>query len=284
MNQLQFIVPDEQNGCTLGSFLRSQGFSTGMIRRLKQTDGIRLDGVSVTVRHTLQAGQILIVQLPVGDSDITPVSMDLDIVYEDDWLLVVNKPSGMPVHPSQGHREDTLANGVAYYFQNTPFSFHPITRLDRYTAGLTLIAKNPVAAADLCRQAKEGTIQKTYFALTDGIPNPKKGTIDLPIGRVEGSVIARCVRPDGKPSRTHYETVSAKNGRAWVQVQPVTGRTHQIRVHMAAVGCPLLYDFLYGKEREGKVFSLICSQLVFTHPQTKEQKSIKISSKSLDFD
>ena len=258
MNQIVYSVTAEQAGMTILTFLRRQGISTGMMRRLKQTDGIRLNGDSVTVRHTLQEGQTLVLQMPSSRSAIVPVPMDLDVVYEDDWLLAVNKPSGMPTHPSQNHYEDTLANGVAHYFQNTPFTFHPITRLDRYTAGLVLIAKNPVAAAHLSRQAKAGTMQKTYFALTDGIPQPLSGTVDLPIGRVEGSVIAREIRPDGKPSLTRYETVATQNTTAWVKVQPITGRTHQIRVHMAAIGCPLLHDFFiwYRARRKNLFFGL----------------------------
>ena len=119
--------------------------------------------------------------------------------------------------------------------------------------------------------------------MTDGIPNPTAGSVTLPIGRVEGSVIAREIRSDGKPALTHYETVETQGNRAWVKVQPVTGRTHQIRVHMAAIGCPLLYDFLYGEEQNGQNFRLVCTQLVFVHPQTKEQISIKIPDEKPDF-
>ena len=283
MRELSYPITEHQNGQTVKSILLQNGFSTAMIRRLKQNDGIWLSGISVTVRHLVQKGQILTVRLPEVKTELVPIPMELTIVYEDDWLLAVNKPSGMPVHPSQGHHADTLANGVTYYFQNTSFTFHPITRLDRYTAGIVLIAKNPVAAAELCRQAKEGIIQKTYFALTDGIPEPLQGTVSLPIGRVEGSVIKRQVHPNGRPALTRYETVSARNNRAWVKVQPVTGRTHQIRVHMAAIGCPLLYDFLYGEEQKGQNFRLVCTQLVFVHPQTKEQISIKIPNEMPDF-
>ncbi|MBR6548216.1 MAG: RluA family pseudouridine synthase, partial [Clostridia bacterium] len=150
MRELSYPITEHQNGQTVKSILLQNGFSTAMIRRLKQNDGIWLSGISVTVRHLVQKGQILTVRLPEVKTELVPIPMELTIVYEDDWLLVVNKPSGMPVHPSQGHHGDTLANGIAHYFAGTPFTFHPITRLDRYTAGLTLIAKNPIDAARLC--------------------------------------------------------------------------------------------------------------------------------------
>ena len=282
--QLTYPVSAEFDGKELLCLLRHLGLSTTMIRRLKHSDGIRVDGHSVTVRHRLTAGQTVTLTLPEPPSNVRPVAMDLEIVYEDDWLLVVNKPSGMPTHPSAGHREDTLANGLAYYLQNTPYTAHPITRLDRYTGGLTLFAKNPVAAADLCRQAKEGQIEKIYYAITSGIPHPPVGSVDRPIGRAEGSVITRRVREDGRPALTLYETVAVKNGQALVKAKPITGRTHQIRVHMASIGCPLTDDFLYGQERAGKIFRLTCFELGFVHPLTKKRITIKNPSKLPNFD
>jgi 23S rRNA pseudouridine1911/1915/1917 synthase len=180
------------------------------------------------------------------------------------------------VHPSAGHREDTLANGVAYYMRGKSFVFRPITRLDRYTSGLVLIAKNAVAGAELCRQISKGEMEKTYFAITKGIPNPAKGEINLPIGRMPDSVIQRQVTEKGKTALTYYETISVKGDKALVKVNPVTGRTHQIRVHMAAVGCPLYNDFLYGQQETDGGFFLRCTTLAFTHPLNGERMKIEI--------
>ena len=160
--------------------------------------------------------------------------------------------------------------------KETDFTFRPITRLDRYTSGLVLVAKNSVAAANLCKQIGEGKIHKTYYAVTKGIPNPLQGEITVPIAREENSVLKRKATPLGKPAKTFYQVEETKGDLALVKAIPVTGRTHQIRVHLAFVGCPLLYDFLYGEEQEGQPFLLQCTGLTFTHPHTGNEVSLNI--------
>lgn len=275
MKSISIIIAPEQEGEEILALLRKQALSTGLIRRLKRANGILLDGECRTVRTRVTAGQQLTLLLPETPSqNIQPVQIPLTIEYEDDDILIIDKPAGMPVHPSQGHYTDTLANAVVYYM-GAAFTFRSITRLDRYTTGLVLIAKHAAAAADLCRQLQNGQIQKTYYAVTDGIPNPLSGTVTLPIARVPGSTIARACMDSGKPAVTEYEVIAINDGLALVRLYPKTGRTHQIRVHMAALGCPLLYDFLYGIEQPGKSFLLHCGALGFRHPMTGKQIRIE---------
>lgn len=277
MQTLTYTVEKEENGQTVKTVLQRRGVSTGTLRRLKQTDGILMNQQAVTVRHKVTQGQTITLQLPETPSEfVKPVPLDLEIVYEDDGVLVVNKPSGMPVHPSAGHHNDSLANAVAYYMRDTDFTFRPITRLDRYTSGLVLIAKNSVAAANLCKQIGEGSIQKTYYAVTEGVPNPLQGEIIGSIAREENSVLKRRVSPLGKPAKTLYRVEQIKDDLALVRAIPVTGRTHQIRVHFASLGCPLLYDFLYGEEQENQMFLLQCTGLTFTHPHTGKEIILEI--------
>ena len=279
---IRYVLSPKQEGLTVGTLLRQQEFSTGMIRRLKQTNGIFLDDRPVTVRCIAHAGQTLSVTLPPKPAAARPVALPLAVVYEDDCLLVVNKPSGMPVHPSAGHHEDTLANAVAYY-AGERFGFHPVTRLDRYTSGLTLCAKDAHTAALLCRRMQEGKIRKIYHAVVEGTPEPPAGTVDLPIARLPGSVLARRVDPAGKPAVTRYTVLSSDGAKSLVQAEPVTGRTHQIRVHMAAIGHPLCDDFLYGTQKGDHTFRLCCVRLAFEHPVTGQPFSAEISVEFPDF-
>ena len=181
------------------------------------------------------------------ESSIIPVPLPLDILYEDEDILVLNKPADMPVHPSAGNYENTLANGVAWYYkqQGKAFVYRCINRLDRDTTGVLVLAKNPLSGALLSAQMKQRQIRRTYLALTDGIP-PERGTISAPVARMDASVITREVNFErGEAAVTHYERLAVSNGYALVELHLDTGRTHQIRVHMKYIGCPLPGDFLY---------------------------------------
>ena len=251
--------------------------SVNAIKKVKR-GGLFVDGREVTVRHLLTEGEVLTVTFPESSgSDISPYEMPLDILFEDEYLLVINKAPNMPVHPCRGNHLPTLAEGVMYYL-GEDFVFRAVNRLDRDTSGIVLIAKDPDTAYRLGEQLKRGEIEKEYLAVTLGVPSPESGTIDAPIVREEEGNIRRVVREDGKRAITHYSLVSRKAidgvDFALMRVIPVTGRTHQIRVHLSYIGTPLLYDFLYGTRVEGRHYYLHCEKVRFVHPTREEAMEI----------
>ena len=249
-------------------------FSRRMLTDLKNNNGIAVNGNAVFSNFIVKNGDTVSVTLPENNSDIPPEKGDLDIVYEDEFLLVINKPSGIPVHPTLNFKNGTLANFVMYHYKDAPFVFRPVNRLDKDTSGLVLIAKDKHTAFALSEQLKNNKIRKIYRALVCGTP-PESGEIDAPIQRCDDSIIKRCVHPDGKPSKTLFRTLSTENGLSLVVAEPITGRTHQIRVHFAHIGHPLYADFLYGEEIENQTFSLHCHSLIFPHPETGEELKIE---------
>lgn len=261
--------------CTVGEYLKKKGYSRQIIIHLKKTEhGILQNGEWAYVRTPLVPGDVLKITLleESASEHILPVPMEPDIVYEDEDLLVVNKPFDMPVHPSIHNYDNTLANGMAYYFQQKgeTFIFRCINRLDRDTTGLLILAKNALSASILSNDMKARKIHRTYQAVVSRIPVPASGTIDAPIARKEDSAIERCVDFEkGEPAVTHYRTLETKENLALVELSLETGRTHQIRVHMQHMGCPLLGDYLYNPD-----FTLInrvslhSYSLSFVHPIT----------------
>ncbi len=250
------------------------GFSSSLIGKVKY-GGVFLNGVNVHMRASVKNGDTLLVYYPEEQSEnIVPMELPLTVVYEDDSILVVDKPSNMPIHPSRGNHLPTLANAVSFYIKE-PFVFRAITRLDRDTSGLVLIAKNQLAAAELGRAITVGGIEKVYLARVVGVPCGKEGKINAPIAREYEGSIRRVVREDGKESLTHYRVLSVDvDGNALCEARPITGRTHQIRVHFAYIGHPLKDDFLYGKQTGEAVYFLRCVSLTFTHPFTKERMTV----------
>lgn len=255
--------------------------SANAVKRVK-FGGLHVDGKAVTVRHLLKEGETLRVSFPhdVG-SNIEPMELPLDILYEDEYFLAVNKPTGMPVHPCRGNHLPTLAEGVMHYL-GRQFVFRAVNRLDRDTSGIVLIAKDADSAYRLGEMLKRGEIKKQYLAITLGVPFPTLGTVDAPIVRESEGEMKRVVREDGKPALTHYEVLSVYSEQiqgkcrslARVRVVPITGRTHQIRVHLAHLGAPLLYDFLYGERAEDEHYFLHCERLSFVHPIRCESMEI----------
>lgn len=270
---LQVIVPARYDGGKVLKVLREELRVSGtLIKRLKHTQGILLNGCPVRTVDLVKTGDLLKIVLTEreGSAHVIPVKSEFKIVYEDADLIVVSKPAGMAVHSSRKSDLHSLANALAYYFRQKGeyHMFRAVNRLDRQTSGLMILAKNEHANALLVRQMKEKQIEKTYLAITDGIPNPSEGTMRFPIKRADDSVLKRVVAPDGKEAVTHYRVLKQSDGFALAEIRLETGRTHQIRVHFAHIGCPLLGDWLYGREQGVPIErqALHAWKLVFYHP------------------
>lgn len=276
---LTLQIAPEMAGTEVNTLLRRVlGLSGTVLRRVKWLeDGITLDGVRVNVRVRAEAGQTLSVRLtdPERKSGLLPREGPLDIVFEDRDLIVVNKAAGVPVHPGPGHYDDTLGNFLLNYYdqEGEPADFHPVHRLDKGTTGLIVIAKHAHAQEKLKNALHSGAFRRRYLAVCDGVPNPDAGVIDAPLGPEDGSLIRREVRPDGAAARTRYRVLKAFGPRALVELELDTGRTHQIRVHMAGIGCPLTGDFLYGTENRALIArpALHSARLELLQPITGER-------------
>lgn len=266
-----YIITGQDDGKTVKDYIRgSLGFSARNLKDLKYDGKILIDGKPVFSSFVLTSGMTLTLEFPDSSSDsIEPEEMPLDIIYEDDDIIAVNKPFALAVHPSQGHRNGTLANGIMHYFKGTSFVFRVLTRLDIDTSGVVIIAKNAVSASKF----QYSKPCKKYLAICEGVPETLQGEINAPIGRADG-IIKRCIRDDGKPSLTKYKVLSSDGIYSLIEAIPVTGRTHQIRVHLAHIGCPLYGDYLYGTEIDGQRTRLHCTCVSFNHPITGEHTVI----------
>ena len=275
MNRIfHYQITENEQGTTVLDFLRKKGFSRHILSSMKaDKEALTRNGQRIGGREQLLAGDHFRVRLlETVDSDgIVPVSMPLSILYEDEDILVINKPADMPVHPSIGNYTNTLANGVAAYLdakdEHSPFRC--INRLDRDTSGALILAKNAFSAAVLSTQMRNRQIRRTYLAVVEGI-TPPNGTISAPISRVDDSVIERHVDfLRGEPAVTHYERLAVKNEHSLLEIHLETGRTHQIRVHMGYIGHPLPADYLYHPVYDCfKRQPLHSLQLEFRHPVT----------------
>lgn len=277
-------ITEAENGATVLEILRKKmKISARSLNRLKYTEGgITVNGEHVTVRRVLTTGDVL--SLDVGDrpradgtegGGVIPRRLPLDIIYEDGEIIVANKAAGMPTHPTHGHLDDTLANALAFRAETRgmPFVFRPANRLDRNTSGIVLAACDQITSCRLFDQMRTGQIKKTYIAVTRGVPAEPCGVIDAPIARADVGTLMRVVDETGElggqEAQTEYRTVKVSpDGKyALVVLNPRTGRTHQIRVHMAYIGCPLVGDFLYGEESDLiSRHALHAARLEFSHP------------------
>ncbi len=250
--------------CTLESFLRHEcGLSRRQLAKLKHVpDGMLCNGQHIRSIDRVQSGDRICLHIPdVPNMEPNP-SLHAPVIFEDEDVLIFSKPAGMPVHPSQNHRLDTLGNAFAAQFPG--MTFRPVHRLDQDTSGLVAVAKHPIAAFQL-----PGRLRKTYLAAVSGEP-PAQGTIDAPIARVEGSVILRRVAPEGKRAVTHYR-VAQRGAYTFVRVELETGRTHQIRVHFSHIGCPLAGDDFYGGSTVHIArHALHCAEMVYTDRDGRE--------------
>lgn len=270
---LKYQIDTDLQISTIKYFLKAKGYSSGNLIELKKyREGILLNGEPAHVNQLLYPGDTLAINIIEENSSekINPVNLPLDIVFEDEDLLVINKPAGMPIHPSANNYDTSVANALASYFHSRgiPFVFRCINRLDKDTSGLTIVAKHFVSAGILSGMVAE----KSYLAIVRGSLTPPSGTIDVPIGRKPGSVIERMVDFEiGERAVTHYHLVEEANGHSLVSLQLETGRTHQIRIHMKHIGFPLIGDYLYNPDREFIDRQALHShKLTFTHPLTGE--------------
>lgn len=278
--RLELTVTAELAGQKVDHLLRRVlGLSGSVIRHFKRVErGITLDDTAVFTNVLVREGQLLSVQ--VGDaarkSEIPPIPGPLDILYEDADLVVVNKAPGVPSHPGPGHWDDTLGNFLLAHYDahgETHTDFHPAHRLDKGTSGLMVVAKHPHAQEMLKTQLHSADFRRIYLAVCEGALTPgDAGVIDAPLGPVDTSKVEQEVRPDGKTARTRFEVLKSKGGRSLLRLELETGRTHQIRVHMAHIGCPLTGDFLYGTEDKELIArpALHSAELSFCHPISRE--------------
>lgn len=266
----------------LSHILRGEmGLSVGLVNRLKWQGSILVNGAPQHTDFAVSRGDEIRALLDEGEIDYPAENIPLSILYEDDALLAVDKPAGMLIHPSSACITGTLANAVAFYYRQTGQHciFHPVTRLDRDTFGIVLLAKNTHIHALMNRLHAQGGIEKCYHALVFGTPAQPHGFIDAPIARKPLPSLLREIRADGKPSRTEYTLLSRADGYSKLLLRPITGRTHQLRLHCAYMGFPILGDPQYAtpQSREfsrshGLSSQALCAKsLAFSHPASHAQ-------------
>ncbi|OZU90612.1 RNA pseudouridine synthase [Virgibacillus indicus] len=274
---MKWTITNEHNGMIIREYLQNvHGFSRRLIKQVKFDGGdILVNGMPKTVRYALKPKDILEIKFPpekIG-SHILPEEMELAIVYEDDAIIIVEKPAGIATIPSLHHQTGSLANGLLGYYKknNIPFTIHVVTRLDRDTTGLVLIAKHRYSHSLLSASQKAGEVRRKYMAVIEGILQKKQGTIDAQIGRKPGSIIERIVTETGKNAVTHYKVIRETGKHSLLEIELETGRTHQIRVHFSFMKHPLAGDNLYGGSTELITRqALHCCEISFNHPVTKK--------------
>ncbi len=278
---VSYTVPPEDNGATVRHILRARlHFSAHAISRLVRVpDGILVNGQPVHTPFVLQTGDRLDVQTAdhrPPSAVITPGPWPLPVLWEDEHMLVVNKPAGMTAHASNFLPDTPTVAGALAWSRGAEFIFHPVSRLDKGTTGLMVIAKSGYIHDLLRRSLHTPDFRREYRAVCVGRPVPDKGTIDAPIGRDTRSAVARMVRPDGSPAVSHYQVLKTQGAFSLLRLRPETGRTHQLRVHMASIGCPLVGDWLYGVENLTLISrpALHSAALALVHPVTRELISV----------
>ena len=288
-NSIQYQIPPEFDGRTADRFLSAQGFSRHLLIQTKyQQNGLLLDGISIRSNQKLHAGQILRAAIPhiEPNENLVPVDLPSSIVYEDSDLIVLNKPAGMPVHPSHGHYDDTLSNALAYYYRQRGelFTARSFGRLDPDPSGLVLFSLPELSACILAEQMRNREIHREYRAICTGIL-PEAGCIRAPIARAHDSTIERIVDDvRGEPAVTHFERLAVCNGFSLAAVRLETGRTHQIRVHTQYAGHPIALDDKYGdKEFDEQMQKLGLNRLFLHHPDYSRIARQALHSYKLSF-
>lgn len=278
---LTWNVTDSFSGSLLRDFLKRQHISRAALTDIKFKGGcIEVNGEKVNVRYKLTTGDFVKVTFPpeYPSESLKPTCLPLDVIYEDDYLLVINKSAGMPSIPTREHLNDSLSNALLFYYEQNSIAstIHLVNRLDRDTSGLLIVAKYRHVHFLFSQAQEQRAIKRTYRALVHGTLSKKEGIIDAPIGRKNDSIIERVVRSDGQYAVTHYKLIEEYDGFSEVDLQLDTGRTHQIRVHMEYLGNPLLGDSLYGGSRERISRQALHSyKLTFFHPILQREVSFQ---------
>ncbi len=277
-----YSISEADHGLRIEQFLRRRGYSRQNLTELKKMpDSIQVNGLNCILKKTLSPGDELTVRIQETESSekIPAVHIPLRIIYEDEDILVVDKPAGLPMHPSMKNYHYSLANGLVWYYQQQKesFVFRCANRLDRDTSGLTVVAKHMLSANILSGMGYRHEIEREYLAIVRGNVFPPSGTIDAPLSRMEGSIIERKVDFEhGERALTHYRVVEEKNGHSLVSLRLETGRTHQIRIHLKYLGFPLVGDYLYNPDMEYISRQALHScRLRFVHPITKERMTFR---------
>ena len=277
---IDYIIDEDSAGLRVEQFLRRKRYSGQNLSEIKRMPkSILVNGVHYYMRQELYKGDHLQVRIceTKNSEKIPPTNLPLDIIYEDEDLLVLNKPAGMPIHPSLNNYTNSIANALAYYFQSQgkPFIFRCCNRLDRDTSGLTIVSKHLVSGSILSDMTKYREVHREYLAIARGSVTPSEGTIQAPLGRKDGTIIERTVDWEhGEDAVTHYKVVKEANGHSLVSLRLETGRTHQIRIHMKYLGYPLIGDYLYNPDMEYMTRQALHSHhMEFTHPITGEHMS-----------
>lgn len=264
--KLEYAIKEKEIGQTIHTLLKNElNISTRLLTKLIKNEKIYLNHKKCDTRNFLSIGDILEIYFDSQEdnTNILPIQMKLDILYEDQWILAIHKPAGIPTHPSRFHYTDSLSNGVKFYFDKIGLAkkIRPVNRLDLDTSGVILFAKCEYIQESFMKQMSDRSFQKEYVCITQGLFKQKSGSINLPIARKNGSIIERCVhKKNGKPCVTHYHVSKEFQNNSLVKCTLETGRTHQIRVHMASIGHPLLGDTLYGSKSEW-----ICRQALHSY-------------------
>lgn len=274
MKTLEFKVTEQLNNKTVKHLLFNVlELSDKLVADLKKGEFITLNNEHCTVRKELKTGDVLKILIPETEkSDIIPTKGEIDVLFEDEDIIAINKPFNMPTHPTKYHIYDTLANLVCGYL-GKDFVFRAVNRLDKDTTGVVLIAKNRYSAEMLNRQIRNKEIQKEYMAICCGVAETG-GIVEAPIKKETDRGIKRIVSPNGQYAKTEYNPIKSENNCTLMHLIPHTGRTHQLRVHMAHIGFPLYGDYIYGTECEVRTL-LHCFKMTFTHPCTKKKMCIK---------
>lgn len=283
-SSITVVIPPEYDGMTLEHYLKQcRGYSRRMLTRLKQKpEYVLRSGVHMNLPEKVFAEDEIVLTVSEVTYTLPSAAGSVPIVYEDDDIILYNKPYGMPIHPSRNHLQDTLANVFTADMQakGRSIPFRVLNRLDRDTDGLCLCAKNAAAAHNLSQQQQNGSLKKEYTAILCGKLPCKDGHIEAPIARTDEFFIDRAIRKDGQYAKTGYRVIAQNRKYTAVRVNLFTGRTHQIRVHFSSIGYPLAGDTLYGSETvtdsDIKRHALCCSHLSFAHPSTGQKLSFSL--------